>query len=65
MLSDIRAAVRGGAQEAVLTGVQLGSRGKDLDPPLELHDLVLAILKDTKVPRLRLSSIEPWDITPS
>ncbi len=65
VLSDIRAAVRGGAQETVLTGVQLRSWGKDLDPPLELHDLVLAILKDTKVPRLRLSSIEPWDITPS
>ncbi len=63
VLNDVRAAVRGGAQEAVLTGVQLGSWGKDLDPPLELHDLVLAILKDTEVPRLRLSSIEPWDIT--
>ncbi|NOQ39639.1 MAG: MiaB/RimO family radical SAM methylthiotransferase [Anaerolineales bacterium] len=65
VLNDIRAAVRGGAQETVLTGVQLGSWGKDLDPALELHDLVLAILKDTEVPRLRLSSIEPWDITPS
>jgi threonylcarbamoyladenosine tRNA methylthiotransferase MtaB len=65
VLNDIRAAVRGGTQETVLTGVQLGSWGKDLDPVLELHDLVLAILKDTEVPRLRLSSIEPWDITPS
>ena len=65
VLNDIRAAVRGGAQETVLTGVQLGSWGKDLDPALELHDLVLSILKDTEVPRLRLSSIEPWDITPS
>lgn len=65
VLSDIRAAVRSGAQEAVLTGVQLGSWGKDLDTPLELHDLVHAILKDTEIPRLRLSSIEPWDITPS
>ncbi len=65
VLNDIRAAVRGGAQEAVLTGVQLGSWGKDLDPPLELHDLVFAILKDTDIPRLRLSSIEPWDITHS
>lgn len=65
VLSDIRAAVRGGAQEAVLTGVQLGSWGKDLDIPLELHDLVHSILKDTEVPRLRLSSIEPWDITSS
>lgn len=63
VVKDIRAAVRGGAQEAVLTGVQLGSWGKELDPPLELHDLVRAVLEETQLPRLRLSSIEPWDIT--
>ena len=63
VVENVRAAVRGGAQEAVLTGVQLGSWGKDFDPPLELQDLVLAVLKETQLPRLRLSSIEPWDIT--
>jgi len=63
VVENVRAAVRGGAQEAVLTGVQLGSWGKEFDPPLELQDLVLAVLKETQLPRLRLSSIEPWDIT--
>ena len=63
VVENIRAAVRGGAQEAVLTGVQLGSWGKDFDPPLKLYDLVLAVLEETQLPRLRLSSIEPWDIT--
>ena len=63
VVENVRAAVRGGAQEAVLTGVQLGSWGKDFDSPLELHDLVLTVLEETQLPRLRLSSIEPWDIT--
>jgi len=63
VVENVRAAVRGGAQEAVLTGVQLGSWGKDFDTSLELHDLVLAVLEETQLPRLRLSSIEPWDIT--
>ena len=63
VVDEINAAVQGGAQEAVLTGVQLGSWGKDIDPALELNDLIQAILKNTTISRLRLSSIEPWDIT--
>jgi threonylcarbamoyladenosine tRNA methylthiotransferase MtaB len=65
VLEEVRAAVRAGVQEAVLTGVQLGSWGKELNSPLELTDLVLAVLEKTEIPRLRLSSIEPWDIPPS
>lgn len=65
VLDEIKAAVRGGTQEAVLTGVQLGSWGKDLNPPLKLEDLVLSVLKNTQVSRLRLSSIEPWDVSPA
>ena len=65
VLEEVRAAVRGGVQEAVLTGVQLGSWGKELPTPLDLSDLVLAVLEKTEIPRLRLSSIEPWDIPPS
>ncbi len=62
VLADIRAALRGGAQEIVLTGVHLGSWGKDLSPPRHLRDLVRLILRRTEVPRLRLSSLEPWDL---
>lgn len=65
VLEEVRAAVRAGVQEAVLTGVQLGSWGKELHSPLELTDLVLAVLEKTEIPRLRLSSIEPWDVPPS
>ncbi len=62
VLQDIRAAIRGGAQEAVLTGVHLGSWGQDFDPPQRLSSLVQAILSETDLPRLRLSSLEPWDL---
>ncbi len=50
------------ANEIVLTGVHLGSWGQDLEPRLGLRDLILAILEQTETPRLRLSSLEPWDL---
>lgn len=62
VIADVRSALDGGTQEVVLTGVHLGSWGRDLDPPLQLVDLVSAILTRTSVPRLRLSSLEPWDL---
>ena len=49
-------------QEIVLTGVHLGSWGQDLDPKLQLRDLVQSILDNFDIPRLRLSSLEPWDL---
>lgn len=67
VINDIRFALDGGAKEIVLTGVHLGSWGKDfkmLPPPRAygLYDLVKAILRETDAPRLRLSSLEPWDL---
>ena len=49
-------------QEAVLTGVHLGSWGQDLQPGRKLGDLVRLVLDETELPRLRLSSLEPWDL---
>ncbi len=59
---DMTSSLDGGAQEIVLTGVQLGSWGLDLVPALRIQDLVSALLEQTSVPRLRLSSLEPWDL---
>ena len=53
-----------GVKEIVLTGVQLGSWGKDLLPRQSLGDLVQDVLNQTEIPRIRLSSIEPWDVNP-
>ena len=62
VVQQVRSAVEGGSREVVLTGVQLGSWGSDLEEDLALHDLVLAVLQETEVPRVRLSSLEPWDV---
>jgi threonylcarbamoyladenosine tRNA methylthiotransferase MtaB len=60
ILVDISNALLGGTKEIVLTGVHLGSWGLDFD--LHLSDLIKTILNTTDVPRLRLSSLEPWDL---
>ncbi len=62
VVEDVRAALRGGAQEIVLTGVHLGSWGRDLTPRQHLRDLVATLLRRLPIPRLRLSSLEPWDL---
>lgn len=62
ILRDIKWALNGNTQEIVLTGVHLGSWGQDLSPHLHLRDLVKVILEETDIPRLRLSSLEPWDL---
>jgi threonylcarbamoyladenosine tRNA methylthiotransferase MtaB len=50
-------------QEAVLTGVHLGSYGHDKADHDGLLQLIQRILAKTKIPRLRLSSLEPWDLS--
>jgi len=47
----------------VLTGVHLGGYGHDLDPPVDLAWLVAAIAEQRRVPRLRLSSIDPHEVS--
>jgi threonylcarbamoyladenosine tRNA methylthiotransferase MtaB len=51
-----------GYGEVVLTGVHLGSYGRDLGCPAGLRELVAALLEHTDIPRIRLSSLEPWEI---
>ena len=62
VVASVQALVEAGCQEAVLTGVNLGAYGRDLAPPGDLRNLVAALLGDTDLPRLRLSSLEPWDL---
>ncbi len=52
---------RRGGIELVLSGINLGRWGRDLEPAQRFEDLVAAILTETALPRLRLSSIEPMD----
>ncbi|MEL6349312.1 MAG: radical SAM protein, partial [Myxococcota bacterium] len=60
LLDEIRALRLAHYQELVLTGVHLGGYGSDQGTTL--RDLIAAILQRTDVPRLRLGSLEPWDL---
>ncbi|MCI0556763.1 MAG: tRNA (N(6)-L-threonylcarbamoyladenosine(37)-C(2))-methylthiotransferase MtaB, partial [Anaerolineae bacterium] len=68
VIHDIQSALAGGTKEIVLTGVHLGSWGYDLSTSLKtgfnshLKELIKTILYETDTPRLRLSSLEPWDL---
>ena len=64
IISEIRTLHQAGYQEAVLTGVHLGSYGADFGNGVDIATLVESILEKTAIPRLRLSSLEPWDIPP-
>jgi len=61
VILDIQSALAGGTKEIVLTGVHLGSWGYDFES--HLSELIKAILRETDTPRLRLSSLEPWDLS--
>jgi threonylcarbamoyladenosine tRNA methylthiotransferase MtaB len=55
-----------GGKELVLSGINLGRWGRELDSCISeqrarFEDLVAAILQRTKLPRLRISSVEPMD----
>ena len=68
VLAEVRALVDEGYQEIVLTGVHIGAYGRDAEPSSAAQGWVLArlvryLLEESDVPRLRLSSIEPWDST--
>ena len=48
-------------REVVLSGINLGRWGRDLEGGSRLVDLVQRLLDETSVERLRLSSVEPMD----
>lgn len=50
-------------REVVLSGINLGRWGRDLDGRMRLPDLVRRVLKETSIERLRLSSVEPMDFS--
>jgi threonylcarbamoyladenosine tRNA methylthiotransferase MtaB len=63
ILAELEALAAAGFEEVVLTGVHLGGYGADLDPAIDLPWLVAALAEQRAVPRLRLSSIDPHEIT--
>ncbi len=64
LVREVQARVQEGYREVVLTGTQLGSYGFDLAPGTNIETPIRRILQDTNIQRLRVSSLQPQDITP-
>ena len=62
VVAEVQRSAAAGYGEVVLTGVHLGSYGRDLGRPAGLRELVAALVAHTDIPRIRLSSLEPWEI---
>lgn len=60
IIREVQMVSGGGYQEVVLTGVNLVAYGQDFG--LSLTQLLHALLQTTDIPRIRLSSLEPWDL---
>jgi threonylcarbamoyladenosine tRNA methylthiotransferase MtaB len=63
LLAQVRGFVAADGKELVISGINLGRWGRDLPENRSLASLLREILKETALPRLRLSSIEPMDWT--
>jgi threonylcarbamoyladenosine tRNA methylthiotransferase MtaB len=63
VIREVRTLAAVGAKEIVLSGINLGSYGRDLAPRARLADVVRRILDETDLDQLRFSSIEPQDVT--
>jgi threonylcarbamoyladenosine tRNA methylthiotransferase MtaB len=59
---QVARAIEAGFKEIVLTGVHLGSWGRDFESALTLRDLLRVL--DRTGPLFRISSLEPMDCTP-
>jgi threonylcarbamoyladenosine tRNA methylthiotransferase MtaB len=63
VIAEIRKLIDAGAKEIVLSGINLGSYGRDLTPRASLVETARRILEETSLEQLRFSSIEPQDVT--
>ncbi len=61
IVDEINSLRDSGLKEVILTGVHIGGYGSDQE--CSLYDLIETILKETDIARLRLGSIEPWELS--
>ncbi len=62
VIEQVRNLEQNGYKEVVLSGINLGGYGRDLGQRSNFLGLVKRILRETGIPRLRISSIEPMDV---
>jgi threonylcarbamoyladenosine tRNA methylthiotransferase MtaB len=69
IISEVNALVAAGYRELVISGINLGRWGRDLDASVSgfaqphFENLIEAILSETQLEKLRISSVEPMDWT--
>ena len=63
VLQQVNQLCDSGVKEIVLSGINIGTYGRDLRPPITFRALLRRILDETSIERLRVSSIEPMDVT--
>ncbi len=64
VVDQIRELENAGYKEIVLSGINLGSYGRDFEPRATFLQLLERILAETRIERIRISSIEPMDVSP-
>jgi threonylcarbamoyladenosine tRNA methylthiotransferase MtaB len=64
VLASLKGLQEGGYQEVVLAGIHLGAYGQDLAPRTTLLELLEQIETHQTPGRIRLSSLEPQEVTP-
>jgi threonylcarbamoyladenosine tRNA methylthiotransferase MtaB len=63
VLEQVRRLEESGYHEVVLSGINLGGYGRDLGRSINFLGMVERILRETSIARLRISSIEPMDVS--
>lgn len=63
VLAELRQLASGGYAEAILTGIHLGTYGQDLEEKTRLEDLLRAIESERPIHRVRVSSIDPEEVS--
>ncbi len=61
VVEHVQRKVRAGFQEIVLTGIHLSDYHPADDEKQDLGDLIAALLRETEIKRIRVSSLEPED----
>jgi threonylcarbamoyladenosine tRNA methylthiotransferase MtaB len=64
IMDEFEKMTNAGCPEVVLTGIHIGTYGTDLDPCTNLTELLATLVNKRGASRLRLSSIEPRELTP-
>ncbi|WP_031432910.1 tRNA (N(6)-L-threonylcarbamoyladenosine(37)-C(2))-methylthiotransferase MtaB [Methylomarinum vadi] len=60
IIDEVNALHQQGINEVILTGVHLGGYGSDIES--DLAQLIENVLNETQIPRIRLGSLEPWEL---